>query len=85
MKTTHLTNILNDLINGQTLSSADIFASNCNQYFCTIKNNGIELIEIKVPNKKTKGYHLARKLSPKTDNIKKARDFLIERMQKHSK
>ena len=48
-KSTHLINILSDLLDGQRLSSIDIKASNSNQYFCTIKNNGIELIEVRNP------------------------------------
>lgn len=75
-KSTHLVNILNDLLKGKELASIDIRASNSNQYFCTIKNNGIELIEVNKPNLTNKGTHLARRINPSDKNIKRAKTYL---------
>ena len=75
-KTTHLINILTQLLEGKKLSSIDIKASNSNQYFCTIKNNGIELIEVMKPNLTNRGYHLERRLNLSDDNLNKARQYL---------
>ncbi len=81
-KTTHLINILNDLLKGKRLSSIDIKASNSNQYFCTIKNNGIELIEVRKPNLTNKGYHLERRLNLTEKNISKAKKYLQKLINK---
>ena len=81
-KTTHLINILNGLLKGKKLSSIDIKASNSNQYFCTIKNNGIELIEVKKPNLTNKGYHLERRLNLTQKNINKAKKYLQKLINK---
>ncbi|WP_157278592.1 hypothetical protein [Aliarcobacter butzleri] len=75
-KTTHLINILTQLLESKKLSSIDIRASNSNQYFCTIKNNGIELIEVMKPNLTNRGYHLERRLNLSDDNLNKARQYL---------
>lgn len=75
-KSSHLISILSDLLNGQRLASIDIKASNSNQYFCTIKNNGIELIEVTKPNLTNKGHHLERRLNQDEENIEKAQDYL---------
>lgn len=75
-QSTHLTIILSDLLEGKSLSSIDINASNSNQYFCTIKNNGIELIEVRKPNLTNKGNHLERRLNLTEDNLEKAKDYL---------
>lgn len=75
-KSTHLISILEDLLNNKTLASLDIKASNANQYFCTIKNNGIELIEVSVPNLMTRGNHLERRLNPTGQNTDKAKVYL---------
>ena len=75
-KSTHLVNILNDLLKGKKLASIDIKASNSNQYFCTIKNNGIELIEVNKPNLTNKGQHLERRLNPSDINVKRAKEYL---------
>lgn len=75
-KSTHLINILSDLLDGQRLSSIDIKASNSNQYFCTIKNNGIELIEVRKPNLTKKGSRLERRLNQSDENVEKAQDYL---------
>ncbi|RXJ93768.1 hypothetical protein CRV00_09915 [Malaciobacter molluscorum] len=81
-KTTHLINIINGLLKGNRLSSIDIKASNSNQYFCTIKNNGIELIEVKKPNLTNKGYHLERRLNLTQKNINKAKKYLHKLINK---
>lgn len=75
-KSSHLINILSDLLNGKRLASIDIRASNSNQYFGTIKNNGIELIEVRKPNLTNRGYHLERRLNLSDDNSQKAEDYL---------
>lgn len=75
-QSTHLTIILSNLLDGKSLSSIDINASNSNQYFCTIKNNGIELIEVRKPNLTNKGNHLERRLNLTEDNLEKAKDYL---------
>ena len=75
-KSTHLINILRRLLNREILSSIDIKASNSNQYFCTIKNNGIELIEVNKPNLTNRGYHLERRLNPSEANVKRAEKYL---------
>lgn len=75
-KSSHLINILSDLVEGKRLASIDIKASNSNQYFCTIKNNGIELIEVQKPNLTNRGHHLERRLNPTNENMKKAKDYL---------
>ena len=75
-QSSHLTIILSDLLEGKSLSSIDIKASNSNQYFCTIKNNGIELIEVRKPNLTNKGNHLERRLNLTDDNLEKAKDYL---------
>lgn len=76
IKSTHLISTLEYLINGKRLSSIDINASNSNQYFCTIKNNGIELIEVRKPNLTNSGYHLERRLNQTQKNLEKAKDYL---------
>lgn len=75
-KTTHLINILTQLLESKKLSSIDIRASNSNQYFCTIKNNGIELIEVMKPNLTNRDYHLERRLNLSDDNLNKAKQYL---------
>ena len=59
-KLSHTAKILMKLIKGETLISSDVFASNTNQYFGHIKDQGIELIEWNEP---TEGRHLKRKLN----------------------
>lgn len=75
-KSSHLITILTDLLEGKRLASIDIKASNSNQYFCTIKNKGIELIEVEVPNLFRRGNHLERRLNLTEENIKKANEYL---------
>lgn len=67
--------VLQQLLEEQRLSDIK-GAKNSNQYFCTIKNKGIELIEEKVPNLTNSGSHLVRRLSLAKENIKKATDYL---------
>ncbi len=45
-------------------------------YFGQIKNRGIELVEIKVPNKNNHQSHYKRFLANNEANIKKAKDYL---------
>ena len=68
--------ILKRLLSGETLSSQAVQASNANQYFCTIKNAGIELIEVRTSNIRNKGTHLKRSLSTRKENIKRTVDYL---------
>ena len=57
-------------------SSVNFLGINPNQYFCEIKNNGIELVEIRVPNKTNKGTHKERTLLKSKENIIKAKKIL---------
>jgi tRNA A37 threonylcarbamoyladenosine biosynthesis protein TsaE len=72
-KKTHTMKILIKFLNGETVVSSDIFASNTNQYFGHIKDEGIKLIEWNDPKE---GRHLKRKLETSEENIKKAREYL---------
>lgn len=74
-KLSHTAKILSRLIKGETLISSDVFASNTNQYFGHIKDQGIELIEWNEP---TEGKHLKRKLNRTDENIIKARKYLCK-------
>jgi hypothetical protein len=74
-KTSYLIIALQKLLNNERLSFI-AGAKNSNQYFCTIKNKGIELIEVDVPNLTNRGHHLERRLNLTEDNIKKANDYL---------
>lgn len=77
-KTSHLINILSELLEGKTKASIDIKASNSNQYFCAIKNNGIELIEVSKPNLTNRGHHLERRLNTSEENVEKAKEYLLK-------
>ena len=72
-KKTHAVKILYKILQGETLISSDVFASNTNQYFNQIKNQGIELIEWNDP---TEGRHLKRKLNMTDKNIERAKKYL---------
>jgi hypothetical protein len=74
-KTSYLIIALQDFLKGKVLSCIE-GAKNSNQYFCTIKNKGIELIEVDVPNLANRGYHLERRLNLTDDNIKKTNEYL---------
>ncbi len=75
-KTSYLTDFLTRLLNGETLVSGDLMASNSNQYFATMKNNDIELIEVYKPNLTNKGRSKHRRLNMTPENIKKAKEYL---------
>ena len=68
--------ILIDLLDGKGLVSSDKNYSNTNQYFSKIKNKGIELVELKIPNKHNSQKHYKRFLAKSEENIKKAKDYL---------
>jgi len=72
-KPTHTTIILQKFLKGETIISSDVFASNTNQYFPPIKDQGIELIEWNDP---TEGRHLKRKLNMTDENIERAKKYL---------
>lgn len=74
-KTSYLIIALTKLLNGERLSFIE-GAKNSNQYFCTIKNKGIELIEVEVPNLTNRGNHLERRLNQTDENIKLAKAYL---------
>lgn len=74
-KSSYLIIALQKLLNKERLSTIE-GAKNSNQYFCTIKNKGIELIEVEVPNLTNRGNHLERRLNLTDENIRKAKDYL---------
>lgn len=74
-KSSYLIITLNKLLDGETLSFIQ-GAKNSNQYFCTIKNQGIELIEVWKPNLFNQGKHLARRLNLTAENIERAESYL---------
>jgi hypothetical protein len=78
-KLSHTAKILMKLIKGETLISSDVFASNTNQYFGHIKDQGIELIEWNEP---TEGRHLKRKLNHTDENTERAKKYLCKLMGK---
>ena len=73
---THKITILQKLLTGVALSSNDIFASNSNQYFVNIKNQGIELKEVWTANSTNPGRHLERSLELNPENIGKVVTYL---------
>jgi hypothetical protein len=79
-KTSYLIIALIKLLRGEKLSFIE-GAKNSNQYFCTIKNKGIELIEVDVPNLTHRGTHLERRLNFTPENIKRAENYL-ERLKR---
>jgi len=78
-KQSHTCKILIKLLKGETLISSDVFASNTNQYFGHIKDQGIELIEWNEP---LEGRHLKRKLNQTAENIEKAKKYLARLSKK---
>ncbi|MDF1877296.1 hypothetical protein JHD47_05650 [Sulfurimonas sp. SAG-AH-194-L11] len=78
-KLSHTAKILKKLLNSETVISSDVFASNTNQYFGHIKDQGIELIEWNDP---ADGRHLKRKLNMTDENIDKAENYLKRIMGK---
>jgi len=79
-KTSYLIIALTRLLDGDRLSFVE-GAKNSNQYFCTIKNKGIELIEVEMPNLTNRGNHLERRLNPTDENIELAQKYL-ERLKR---
>ena len=79
-KETNLIKVLQDLINGKSVTFADYRVSNPNQYFKTIKDNGIVLIELWKRNQNNNGKHLLRSLKQELDNKQKAKKYL-QRLQ----
>ena len=73
--TTHLITTLNLLIEGEALSSLPN-CKNFNQYPSTIKNNGIELVEVWKPNLYNIGRHKERSLHQTPENIERAKKYL---------
>jgi hypothetical protein len=75
-KTTHQIIILKDLLDGKIVTSIDSIASNRNQYFKPIKQQGIELIEVYKANLTNNGKHKERTLNQTIDNINRAKKYL---------
>ncbi|CAA6805365.1 MAG: Unknown protein [uncultured Sulfurovum sp.] len=84
-KRTILTTILHELINGKSVTSIDTRASNTNQYFKTIKDHGIVLVEESNPNPHNNGRHKSRTLKNEPENIQRAKDFLQKKYKKNNK
>ncbi|QOP42983.1 hypothetical protein FJR45_03055 [Sulfurimonas sediminis] len=72
-KLSHTAKILQKFLAGETVISSDVFASNTNQYFGQIKDQGIELIEWNDP---TEGRHLKRRLNMSDENAERAKKYL---------
>jgi hypothetical protein len=72
-KQSHTVKIMQKLLNGETLISSDVFASNTNQYFVQIKDQGVRLVEWNDP---TEGRHLKRQLDMTEKNIETANNYL---------
>jgi len=68
--------MLKQLLSGDVLTSIDRLASNSNQYFGTIKKNGIELVEVWKPNLINTGWHKERSLHQTIENIERAKKYL---------
>lgn len=77
-KTSNLIVILQELLDGKSVTSIDAICSNRNQYFRTIKKKNIELIEVWKPNFYNKGQHKERRLFQSIDNINRAKKYLCE-------
>jgi hypothetical protein len=75
-KKSHIITIMQELLNGGVSSSIDAIASNRNQYYGTIKKQGIELVEVWKPNLTNKGQHKERRLHQTIENIKRAEAYL---------
>ncbi len=80
---THKIKILKQFLSGAELSSSDINASNSNQYFVGIKNQGIELKEVWEANESNTGRHLNRSLVMEGDNIERAEKYLKKLQGRH--
>ena len=77
-KSTHTIRLLKRLLKGDALSSSDLMASNSNQYFRTIKENGIALVEVWVSNHTNSGRHKERSLYQSPENIERAKKYLAK-------
>jgi len=75
-KTTHIIVIMQELLSGGTSTAIDSKASNRNQYYGTIKKQGIELVEVRKPNLTNPNTHLERSLHQTIENIKRAENYL---------
>lgn len=76
-KTSNLINILTDLIEGKSVTSLDYHVSNANQYFKTIKDNGIELLEKWINNSHNRGKTKLRTLIDDNTNMQRAKKYLL--------
>lgn len=74
-KSSYLIIALERLLKGEKLSSIP-HAKNSNQYFSTIKNHGIELVEVWKPNLTNQGRHKERSLHRSVENIERAKKYL---------
>ena len=81
-KTSNLIKILSDLIEGKSVTALDYHVSNANQYFKTIKDSGIELVEQWIANTHNRGRTKLRTLSHELENIQKAKDYLFNLQHK---
>ena len=79
----HLITVLTLLLEGKSLSSNDMFASNSNQYFVKLKKQGIELIEVWKANDTNRGQHKERRLHQSINNIKRAEEYLCKLLGKY--
>lgn len=75
-KTSHTITIMQEFLNGGISTSTDSIASNRNQYYRTIKKQGIELVEVRKPNLTNKGTHKERSLHQTIENIRRAETYL---------
>jgi len=83
-KKSHIITIMQELLNGGVSSSIDAIASNRNQYYGTIKKQGIELVEVWKPNLTNKGQHKERSLHQTIENIKRAEAYLNKLLGKNN-
>ena len=74
-KSSYLISVLRLLLKGKTLSNIT-GAKNSNQYFNTIKNHGVELVEVWQPNLINVGRHKERSLHQTIENIERAEKYL---------
>ncbi|MBT5934977.1 hypothetical protein [Sulfurimonas sp.] len=84
-KSSYTITILTELLAGKALVSNDMHVSNANQYFCDIKNTGIELVETWDKNHTNNGRHKVRELELSIENIQKAKKYLNRLMGIKSK
>ena len=75
-KPSYIIIVLKRLLAGETLTASSISGHNANQYFCAIKNNGIELVEVRKPNLTNTGRHKERSLYQTPENIVRAKKYL---------